>query len=453
MPARKAGMKRALLVIAVLLAAALAVFALNRPQPPDTRLTGAYRLDDGRLLGITPTDGEVLRMRDFSTGGVHGLYPLGEDRFTVRPGWAPQEAPESGTVRFEGRSLVWTRGSRETRAERIVLPEKTARFRTGGDEDVELYGRLVLPPGKGPHPAVVVVHGSDKDAATIFYNDPWLLAPRGIAVLVFDKRGNGSSGGKFGMDFTQLAGDVVAAVEWLKQQPEIDPRRIGLTGYSQGGWISPLAASKSDAIQFVLVGYGMVDSPADEDRNETIHALRSRGFGEEDIAEAVELTSAANEIVRSGFKSGWERAGELKKRFKDEDWVAVLDDGTAGSLMRYPGWAMRLAAPWMMPKGLDRHWFYDSRAVLETLDIPMLWLIGGDDIEAPNETTIATLRQLRAKGKPFEMVVYPHADHGILLFDEKDGERVYTRYAPGYHEKRVEWILKQVGLSLTAPRS
>ncbi len=440
-------MKRALLVIAVILVAALAVFAFTRPKPPDTRLSGAYRLEDGRILGISPTDEEVLRIRDFSTGEVHGLYPLGDDRFTVRPGWAPKEAPESGTARIEGRSLIWTQGSQETRAERLLLPEKTARFPsggTGGDEDVELYGRLVLPSGKGPHPAVVVVHGSEKNAATIFYNDPWLLAPRGVAVLVFDKRGTGSSGGKFGMDFTQLAGDVVAAVEWLKQQPEIDPQRIGLTGYSQGGWISPLAASKSDAIKFVLVGYGMVDSPADEERNETIYALRKRGFGEADIAEAEELTSAANEIMRSRFESGWERAGELKQRFKDEAWVAVLDDGTAGSIMRYPGWAMRRVAPWMMPKGLDRHWFYDSRAVLETLDIPMLWLIGGDDIEAPNETTIATLQQLRAQGKPFETVVYPHADHGIRLFEEKDGERVYTGYAPGYHEKRVEWILEQV---------
>lgn len=440
--------RRAVLLFLFVLGAALAILATTRDKQPDTRFTGAYRFADGRIAGITPAGEDGWRVRDFSTGEGHTLYALGDDRFTARPGWDP-EAPESGIVRFEGRSLVWIRGGQETRAERLPLPERTVRFRSGGDEDVELYGRLVLPSGKGPHPVVVAVHGSEKDAATAYYHEPWLLAPHGVAVLVFDKRGTGRSGGKFGMDFTQLAGDVVAAVEWLKRQPEIDPQRIGLAGYSQGGWIAPLAASKSDAVRFVLVGYGMVDSPAEEDRKETVHALRSRGFGAADIAKAEELTAAAHEIVRSRFESGWERVAELKERFEGEPWVEALGDGTASTLMRRPAWMMRLAGPWVMPRGLDRHWFYDSRPVLERLDIPMLWLIGGDDIEAPNETTLAALAQLRAKGKPFETVVYPGADHGILLFEEKDGKRVYTRYAPGYHQKRIAWILEQV----TSPRS
>ena len=433
-------MVKKLVILALVIGAVLFFF---RSTEVDTRFSGAYRFPDGRIVAVTPTDEDgIWRVRDFSDGRVHSLYS-NEDSFTVRPGWSP-EAPGEGSVSFVQGGLLWN----QIRAERLALREKPAAFTSG---DAELRGRLILPDGAGPHPAIVMVHGSEKDAATIFSHEGWLLAPHGIAVLIFDKRGTGTSEGKFGMDFGQLSDDVVAAVEWLRAQPEIDPDRVGLAGYSQGGWISPLAASKSDAIKFVLVGFGMVDSPAEEDRKEMIQHLRKRGFGETDIAEAGELAAAGHQVIRQRFDGGWEKVAELKARYKNKPWVEALDDGTAGSLMKYPAWAMKFAGPRMMPLGLDRWWFHDSRPVLEKLDIPMLWLIGGDDIEAPSEVTIATIRQLQARGKPFEMVVYPNADHGILLFEEKDGERVYTRYAPGYFEKKVEWIKKQALTPVPSP--
>lgn len=436
-------MKKIALFVLLAIAVASVLFASFRDRLPDTHLSGAYRFQDGRIVGISPTTEDTWRVRDFSSGAVHTLYTDGKDRFTARPGWEA-EAPADGAVSFTSNAMVWTRDGKEEKAERLRFAEKTARFPSG---DVELFGRLVLPSGKDPHPAVVLVHGSEKDAATAFSHEPWLLVPQGIAVLVFDKRGTGSSGGKFCMDFGQLADDVVAAVNWLKQQPEIDPRRIGLAGYSQGGWVSPLAASKSDDIKFVLVGYGMIDSPAQEDLKETLSAVRKAGFSGEDLAHAEELIKAAHAIVGSRFAAGWERLGELKDRYADEPWVEALGDSSAGSAMSYPGWVLRAGGSWMMPRGLDRYWFYDSRPVLEKLDIPMLWLIGGDDVEAPNETTIAVLKQLAAKGKPFELDVFPGADHGILLFEEKDGERVYTRYAPGYFSKKIDWIRRQVALA------
>jgi dienelactone hydrolase len=433
----------AILVVAVLAGARL------RSHPPDTHLSGAYRFADGRVVGVTPTLEDTWRVRDFSSGLVHTLYPTSEDRFTARTGWDPGAAPD-GDVRFEAGTLVWSRGSGDARrAGRIPLPERTVRFPSG---DVELFGRLILPEGKGPHPAVVMVHGSEKDAATVVSHEGWLLAPHGIAVLMFDKRGTGQSEGKFGMDFTQLAGDVDAAVDWLRQQPEIDPERIGLAGYSQGGWVAPLAASNSKAVKFVLVGYGMVDSPAEEDRKEMLQLLRDNGFGSAEAAKADALARATGEVIRTRFDGGWDRVGELKRQYKGEPWVDVLGDYTAGSVMRYPGWLLRIAGPRMMPRGLDRHWFYDSRPLLERMDIPMLWLLGGDDVEAPNEVTIAFLKHLEAEGKPVRSIVYPGADHGILLF-RKDGkgERVYTRYAPTYYRDKIRWLRERC--SLTGPRS
>lgn len=441
-------MVKKLVVLALVIGAAL--FFFFRSEEVDTRFSGAWYFPDGHIAALSPTGEDGLwRMRDFSDGRVHSLYPRSGDIFTVRPGWSP-EAPDEASVFFtpDG-ALIWNQDDRgQVQAERLPLREKAAAFQSG---DAELRGRLILPDGPGPHPAVVMVHGSEKDAATIYSHEGWLLAPHGIAVLIFDKRGTGTSEGKFGMDFGQLSDDVVAAVEWLRGQPEINADRIGLAGYSQGGWISPLAASKTDAVKFVLVGFGMVDSPAEEDRKETLQLLRKKGFGESDLAEAEELVKAGHEVIRTRFDGGWDRVGELKARFKGKPWVEALDDGTAGSLMKYPAWAMRIAGPRMMPRGLDRYWFHDSRPILEKLDIPMLWLIGGDDIEAPNEATIAAIQQLAARGKPFELVVYPGADHGIVLFEEKDGERVYTGYAPDYFQKKVDWMRHQAWLDGSGP--
>lgn len=438
------------LVVLALVIGAVLLFFRFRSQEVDTRFSGAWRFPDGRIVSLTPSgeDGGWT-VRDFSDGRVRSLHPVTEDTFTLHSAWSP-DGPEEGSVFFvPNGAMSWREGTEEVRVERLPLREKAAAFRSG---DAELRGRLILPDGPGPHPAVVLVHGSEKEAATVFSHEGWLLAPHGIAVLIFDKRGTGSSEGKFGMDFNQLSDDVAAAAEWLRGQPEIDRDRIGLAGYSQGGWISPLAASKTDAVKFVLVGYGMVDPPAEEDRKETLNLLRRKGFGPADLAEAEELIAASHEIVSSRFDKGWERVAELKERFKDEPWVDALDDGTAGSLMKYPAWALRMAGPRVMPRGLDRSWFHDSRPVLEKLDIPMLWLIGGDDVEAPNEVTIATIRQLAARGKPFELVVYPGADHGIVLFEEKDGERVYTGYAPDYFRKKVEWLRHQTGLDGSGAR-
>src|SRR3546814_6050670 len=80
-----------------------------------------------------------------------------------------------------------------------------------------------------------------------------VLPALGIAVFAYDRGGSGQSVTKdAGGNFTILADDAIAAAKSLKTDPRIDPRRIGTWGLSQGGWISPLAASRSPDIAFVI---------------------------------------------------------------------------------------------------------------------------------------------------------------------------------------------------------
>ena len=111
----------------------------------------------------------------------------------------------------------------------------------------------------------MIVHGSEAYSAVDHYSEPYMYAANGFATLAFDKRGTGESDGKYLQNFHVLD-DVVAAVRWLREQPGIDGNRIHLAGYSQGGWIAPLAALKDGNIRSVLVGYGVMVPVTGEDR-------------------------------------------------------------------------------------------------------------------------------------------------------------------------------------------
>jgi hypothetical protein len=425
------------------LALSLILTAACASAPEPSPVTGAYRFEDGRLMAISHSSDKSFRYRDLQSGASGRLYPSGGLDYHSGTGWST-ESPVTLNVRFhqEGprvTGLDWKpKDEPERKAERLPLPEEEIRFRSG---DLELYGKLVLPAeGEGPFPVVVLVHGSESDAATLFHHRQYQFPANGVAAFVYDKRGTGKSQGKFTMQFDLLAGDANAAVERLRRHPKIDPERIGLAGYSQGGWVAPLAAAKNPHVKFVVVGYGMLESPSREDRLETLNALRARGFGEAEVRKATEIIDAVDRLIRSDLNEGWDELGALKKKYGGEPWFGVLRGYVSGQVMRYPPWIMKVYGRKRL-RAIS--WYYDSFETMEKLDIPMLWVLGGKDISAPNEDTIAELERLRAAGKPIDLKIYPDADHGILEFEEKDGERVYTHYSPGYFELESEWVRKQ----------
>lgn len=126
---------------------------------------------------------------------------------------------------------------------------------------VKLAGTLTIPPGAGPFPVALMITGSglqDRDE-TVFGHKPfWViadyLARRGLAVLRVDDRGAGQSTGSLAtMNAEDMVDDVLAGVAYLKTRKELDPRRIGLIGHSEGGMVGPMAAVRSSDISFVVM--------------------------------------------------------------------------------------------------------------------------------------------------------------------------------------------------------
>jgi uncharacterized protein len=70
---------------------------------------------------------------------------------------------------------------------------------------------------------------------------------------------------------------------------------------------------------------------------------------------------------------------------------------------------------------------HDPMPVLEKLETPQLWILGGLDIDAPHAETLRRLKRPRAEGRPVSIAVYPHVEHGLYAFDEVGGKRLSTR--------------------------
>jgi len=175
---------------------------------------------------------------------------------------------------------------------------QTVTFTNG---DVRLAGALFEPEGKGPFPAVVLIHGSGPQKfdqpAFIVRTNAFLKA--GFAVLAYDKRGSGNSTGELEIsDYNDLARDAAAAVAFLRTKPEITPSKIGFLGRGEGGWVSVLAASHDPKIAFVIMSSGCAIGPLEETLYETRRALRDSGVSPDRVEQAAKFKMALWEFDR-----------------------------------------------------------------------------------------------------------------------------------------------------------
>jgi uncharacterized protein len=423
----------------------------NSPLP----FAGAYRTAGGALVSVLPSgpDGH-LRITHFGSGRSHKLYPTRALKFQSA---SDMDSETPVAIRYEFRPgkgggadtlTIHENKHRPMTAQRVKHREETAVYNSG---DTALFGKLTLPArGKPPFKTVVFVHGSDPTPSIDQEWLPHLLASNGIATFVFDKRGTGCSKGQYVQHFGVLSDDVVAAVAWLQTQPAVDKTRVGLAGFSQGGWVAPLAALKDPSIKFVLVGYGLAMSLADEDRLEAPLKLKELGVDQASIAEYQVLNSALHQLAREGFKD-WSHFEATLERFKDRPWLTVAraQPSRVGITLQMGLAQAKVVAPPMFENFFQP--FYEPVPTLEELKVPMLWLIAADDIEAPPEPTIKALKRLRQQGKPFATVVFPQADHGMQEYQLRDGKRVRTKYAQGYFSTLLKWTQEVAGPKPLAP--
>jgi uncharacterized protein len=401
---------------------ALAALALSSMCFADCRV-GVYRTTRGEVIDIAPSVEKTLRWRKFD-GATGSLSEEADGAWTSHAGWT--DKPDGIVVRFDCERGALHFG--ETRAERVPLSVTESRFAAG---DVTLAGRLLLPPGRRRVPIVILVHGSENSSALDTYAMQRLLPAHGIGVYVYDKRGTGASEGKYTQDFPRLAEDAVAAMQDARRLAGQRAGRVGYLGTSQGGWVAPLAALRAP-VDFMIVAYGLAVSVIDEDLQAIELEMRLAGHDAATIAKAHEVAKAAHVVIESGFTTGFEGFDAVRERFRNEPWYGDLHGNFTHFFLPMDEARLREAArefDWGTP------WRYDPMPALRALDVPQLWVLGEDDLDAPSAETARLLGELAAAGKPISIAMVPGAEHGMTEYETSaDGARVSTRYSPGYFE-------------------
>lgn len=235
------------------------------------------------------------------------------------------------------------------------------------EDGISLSGTLTLPSKKGSFPAVVLISGSgaqNRDEE-IMGHKPFLvladhLTRKGIAVLRFDDRGTGKSGGDFksstSADFCK---DVAAAVNYLKSRKEINKSKIGLIGHSEGGMIAPMVAAEDKNIAFIVLLAGPGLKGDELLLLQTKALLRASGADEEGIEQLSAINRQAYKLATLEPRDS--AYAKLKNLMKQAELNEQVD---------------ALVSPWM------RYFLkHDPAVVLSKVKCPVLAVNGDKDLQ------------------------------------------------------------------------
>ena len=294
---------------------------------------------------------------------------------------------------------------------------------------LQLDGTLLTPRGDGPFPAVIFLHGTAPNTRTPYRGLAEHFVRNGIATLVYDKRGFGGSTGILPYTYAQLADDVVGVVQRLRHHPHIAAEQIGVLGFSEGGFVGPLAAAQTDDIAFMILVSGSAVSPARTVHYEMAQRLVQAGHSTEEVEQALALQQQVDDYFRSGEQG--DAAWSALRAATKEPWFAkafeLAPDALPASFAAIPFTAD-------YPSDLD----FDPLPHLAQLEIPLLFLFGASDRQIPVGESVQALETTlgHVEHHNFTIRIFADADH-LLLID--------YRPAPGYLETITAWILRHTG--------
>ena len=288
-------------------------------------------------------------------------------------------------------------------------------------EDVEfrsadgtlLRGTLVKPSIETPYAAVVMLHGAGPESRRgpgyrVLTN---AIVRAGVAVLLYDKRGVGESGGSFDdATYADFVSDAVAAVNLLASRNDIDPGRIGLHGNSESGWLTPEIAHVSGKVAFIFNRVGpalpWMENVIWEVRNDMLAA----GIDESDIQPLLDVTmrrwqyyldAAADPSLADGPERDAVNA-ELKLLIDTTPGAASVlpDELEPYNAERYADLAAEIG--------------YDQTPYLEAIRMPIIYTFGEADINVPTAQSVEYLKAFnRRHVRNIEIVVIEGVGHAM----------------------------------------
>jgi pimeloyl-ACP methyl ester carboxylesterase len=321
------------------------------------------------------------------------------------------------------------------REEEIVFPNDRVK--------ISLSGTLTIPSGAGPFPVAVLLSGSgphDRDE-TILGHHPFLvladhLTRKGIAVLRFDKRGIGKSKGDYANATTEdFASDCESALAYLKTRKEIDPKRIGLIGHSEGGIIAPMVATRSKDVAWIVLLAGPGLKGEDFLLLQSNSILKTTGVNDGQIAATLDFNKQTYALVR-------QERNPAAFESKLNDLVQSSGMGAALPPSALQAQVSMLASPWFR-FFLD----YDPIPALQKTLCPVLALNGERDLQVPPKENLSRIRKALQDGgnQDFQITELPGLNH---LFQHcptgspTEYGAIVETMAPEALNALSDWVLK-----------
>jgi pimeloyl-ACP methyl ester carboxylesterase len=424
----------------------------------------------GGTISIPMQGAKDLPLTDVTTGEAMG-FTLALGNANANAVWSFKAAPDGktaeGTLKQMGqefKSTLKRLGASES-AKAMNRPQEPAPPFPYASEEVTikvergghtLAGTFTKPEGKGPFPAVILVSGSgpqDRDEQLLGHKPFLVLADHltraGVAVLRYDDRGVGKSTGDFqAATSDDFADDAQAAITFLAARGEVDAKRVGIVGHSEGGLIAPIVAARSEVPRFIvlLAGPGMpsVDLLAlqgrliaeasgvapdaakrNAEQSEKILAMVAAGKPDEEIKQALRGALEAEFAVNPETKDTpeAERASKIDQ-LTDQQWAAI-------------------GSPWMR-----RFLAMDPREALRKVKVPVLALNGERDLQVPPKENLAGIAAAlkEAGNAAVTTLELPGLNH--LFQTSKTGApseyaTIEETFAPAALDAVTAWILKR----------
>jgi uncharacterized protein len=376
-------------------------------------LKASFNSPTQRALGIP------LRNVSYAAPKVH-FELVGDTTTTIFDG---ELTADTITGQFQESAAKGTFSLRRVAAKPPAFKQEEVSFRNG---EATLSGTLLLPLTKGPHPAVVFLHGAGSEGR---YGARFLaeyFARHGIAALIYDKRGVGKSTGDWKRsDFNDLAQDAIAGIHFLQQRKEINPKQIGLYGHSQGGMIAPLIASLSKDVAFIISGAGSAVPVYESEINSVTNQLRAKGISGKELAEATEFIKLWVNVMRTG--QGWEQFDSAVEKVREMTWFPMLHMPPKDHWM----WAFH-----------KRIYDYNAADYWAQVSVPVLVIYGERDLYVPVTQSIWNIDRAlsKAKNSDYTIIVLPRASHSFIIEPEAGQPFEWWHMASGFPGFLTAWI-------------
>jgi len=317
---------------------------------------------------------------------------------------------------------------------------------------IKLAGTLTIPHSEGPFPAVILITGSggqDRNE-TVCGHRPFLvladyLTRKGIAVLRVDDRGvGGSTGNLLEATSEDFAGDVLTGVNYLKSRKEVNPKKIGLIGHSEGGIIAPIAAVRSSDVAFIVLmaGTGLT--------GEEIIYLQSdlilKTVGASDKILAIQRTSSEQifEILKHEKDN---TAAEKKIRKIMTDILTKLSKEEKDALGASEA-TMEIQLKMLLSRWCRFFLTYDPKPALTKVKCPVLAINGQLDLQVPPKENLSAIEGALKTGGNTNYTIQELPKHNHLFQSAQTGAiseyaKIEETISPIALKAITQWILKQ----------